>query len=174
MEIDVIELEVKLHLLAMGFSNTFFKTVGDNYQIIFENSNVVDEMEALEALFTKLAKRSPTKMILKDRKLVDGILENYTYLISTYRTIAKISEIPNKLKRYDMEKQLREWCKKVSGEELMNFGQAAADKILISAMAEQIDGISEHLKPTMSKYKTEQEKMDAIVKAEISKIFIKK
>jgi len=173
MEIDVIEVEVKLQLIAMSFSNTFFKSVADNYQVVFENSNVVDEMDALDELSLKLAKRSQTKMIKKDSQLLESILEYYTYLIAVYKTIANVKDFPTKLKRYDMIKYLQDWCKKTSGEELINWGKGFADEVLNSDMAEKIDKLAERINPTMSEYMSKEEKMNAIVKAEISKVLSK-
>jgi hypothetical protein len=174
MEIDIIEVEVKLQLLAMSFSNTFFKSVADKYQVVFETSNVIDEMDALDELSIKVANRSQTRMIKKDSKLLESILEYYTYLISVYKTLANVNEIPIKLKRYDMIKYLQDWCKKTSGEELMNWGKGFVDEVLNSDMAVKIDALAERINPTMSEYMTKEERMIATVDAEIAKILSKK
>lgn len=174
MEIDVIEVEVKLQLLAINFSNTFFKSVADNYQVTFETSNVIDEMDALDELSLKLVNRHQTKMIKKDRQLLQSILECYTYLITVYRTVTNVEKFPIKLKRYEMVKYLQDWCRKTSGEELMDFGKGVVDQILNSDMAEKINSLADRVNPPMSEYMSKETKMKATVDSEIAKILLKK
>ena len=111
MKIEVIEVETKLHVLAMSFSNSYFSCIHDHYQIVFTNSNIVEEMETLHLLSTKLDKKKPTTAISKDRALLDAILESYTYLITVYKSLANITMLSPKYKRYDMVKFLTDWCK---------------------------------------------------------------
>ena len=115
MNIDLIEVEAKLQVLAMNFSNSYFTCVAEQYQTVFKNSNVVDEMEALDELSIKLANRMQTVIIKKDRDLLESILESYTYLITIYKTLTNTKMLSPKYKRYEMVKFLHDWCKASAG-----------------------------------------------------------
>jgi hypothetical protein len=115
MNIEIIEVETKLHVLATNFSNSYFSGILDQYQVVFKNSNVVEEMETLDLLSTKLDKRKPSIIINKDRALLASILDSYTYLISVYKTLAHVQMLSPKFKRYDMVKYLHDWCKASAG-----------------------------------------------------------
>ncbi len=118
MNIDPIEVEAKLQVLAMNFSNSYFTCVAEHYQTVFKNSNVVDEMEALDELSIKLMNRLQTTIIKKDRALLQSILESYTYLITVYQNLTNVKQFSPKLKRYDMEKYLHDWCKASAGSDV--------------------------------------------------------
>lgn len=115
MTIEVIEVETKLHILAMNFSNSYFSCMYDHYQIVFTNSNIVEEMETLHVLSAKLDTKKPSNVTSKDRALLDSILESYTYLITVYKSLANISMLSPKYKRYEMVKYLHDWCKASAG-----------------------------------------------------------
>jgi len=115
MEIDPIIIEAQLQVLAVNFNNSYFTCVAEQYQTVFKNSNVVDEMEALDELSIKLANRMQTVIIKKDRHLLESILESYTYLITIYKTLTNTKMLSPKYKRYEMTKYLHDWCKASAG-----------------------------------------------------------
>jgi len=118
MNIDPIEVEAKLQVLAMNFSNSYFTCVAERYQTIFKNSNVVDEMDALDELSVKLTNRLQTTIIKKDRALLQSILESYTYLITVYQNLTNVKQFSPKLKRYGMTQYLHDWCKASAGSDI--------------------------------------------------------
>jgi hypothetical protein len=162
MEINVIEVETKLHVLATNFSNSYFSNMYDQYQIVFENSNVVEEMEMLHVLSAKLDKRTPSFIINKDRALLDSILDSYTYLITVYKHITNVSLLSPKFKRYDMIKYLHDWCKQVS----VN----STKEVVTPEFEEKISQLADYLIPTPTSYKTKQEEMNAKANAHFAKI----
>jgi hypothetical protein len=115
MKIDPIIVQAQLQVLAVNFSNSYFTCVAEQYQTVFKNSNVVDEMEALDELSIKLTNRLQTTIIKKERALLQSILESYTYLITVYQNITNTKQFSPKLKRYDMVKYLHDWCRASAG-----------------------------------------------------------
>lgn len=114
MDIDPIIVQAQLQVLAVNFSNSYFTSAAE-YLTVFKNSNVIDEMEALDELSIKLTNRLQTAIIKKDRALLQSILESYTYLITVYQNLTNVKQFSPKLKRYDMVKYLHDWCKVSAG-----------------------------------------------------------
>lgn len=56
MNIDPIVVEAQLQVLAVNFSNSYFTCVAEQYQTVFKNSSVIDEMDALDELSIKRPK----------------------------------------------------------------------------------------------------------------------
>lgn len=99
-------MEQKIALLRMLLSNTFLNTTRKNYLIEFENSNVVDEMEAIYDLDAQLRLKTPTRQVQKEVRNVELIIETYTHLINEYLKRHDISKLPINLKRYNMLNEL--------------------------------------------------------------------
>ncbi|MBC8987562.1 hypothetical protein H9X96_17470 [Pedobacter sp. N36a] len=110
MEYGVL-IESKLDLLEMLFGQTFLSTTRKNYLIEFENSNVVDEMEILNEFFTQLLSSAPTKKNKKDLNHLTTLIDTYTFLISEYKNITRISHLPSNLKRQVLFQYLRKHIK---------------------------------------------------------------
>ncbi|MEB0263905.1 MULTISPECIES: hypothetical protein [unclassified Mucilaginibacter] len=109
----------------------------DQYQIVFKNSNVVEEMETLDILSAKLNKRKPSIIINKGRALLASILDSYTYLISVYKTLAHIQMLSPNFKRYDMVKYQHDWCKASAGSDV---------KVLVAEVVKELIDPKKHPK----------------------------
>jgi hypothetical protein len=164
MNINIIEVESNIHLLAMNFSNTFFQSVGNNYAVVFNNSNVVDEWETLDLLYLKLLNRKQTVIIKKDIALLSSTLESYTLLIGAYKALNNISIISPKLKRYDMVKYLQDKCKEASTNSTKDF--------ITPEFKDTMTSFIKHLTPTATVYKSKKEEMEAKANAHFAKLLI--
>jgi hypothetical protein len=165
MKIEIIELQSKIELLNSNFTNSFFKNVRDNYLVVFENSNVVDEIETLDKLLLDFSKKKPSYGMNKDRDMLYFITEVYTYLITVYRHLTNTTMLSPKFKRYELVKYLQDYAKE---QEKINPTPHINDRI-----EGKIDSINKIINPTLSTSLTQKEKAQLRADAIVAKKSIK-
>nr|WP_121271596.1 hypothetical protein [Pedobacter schmidteae] len=104
--IQKIENAIKIVNTLFGY--TFLEPLAVRCKVKLEHRDVLKEINNLNLIETKLLGFTPTNQIIKDREDLKILIDNYTFLLTTYKEIKGMDMIPSRTKRYEMMSDLQQ------------------------------------------------------------------